>query len=379
MYDGARLAAYGDVVVVTVNHRLAAFGYTHLVDLGAPPEFKSAGVCGVMDMVAALQWVRANIDRFGGDPRRVMIFGQSGGGSKTSTLLATPAARGLFHRAAVQSGSTLRLATREEGTLEAEKLIRALGLTRANLADIQKLPWQQLLEAQVASGGNFRPVVEGEVLPRHPFDPAAPSESADVPVIISTTLHDAALRLTNFDLTEAQLAGVFRQRFGAAGDRLLAAYRAENPRQSPYLIQAEAFTDATRGNSMLQALRKAKLGRAPAYLYVWEWATPAFDGKFGAVHGHDVEASFRLSRNAIGGAGTHTGQLMSDRLAATFVAFAKTGSPNNPLIPPWPAYEPTRRATMVFDATMRVVDDHRGTFVRMIADAVPGTPDPRKA
>jgi para-nitrobenzyl esterase len=379
MYDGARLAQYGDVVVVTVNHRLAAFGYTHLIDLGAPSEFKYAGVCGVMDMVAALQWIRANIDRFGGDPGRVMIFGQSGGGSKTSTLLATPSAKGLFHRAAVQSGSTLRLATREEATIEAEKLIRALGLTRGNLGDIQRVSWQQLLEAQIASAGNFRPLVDGEVLPHHPFDPAAPAESADVPVIISTTLHDAALRLTNFDLTESQLADVFRQRFGPAGERILAAYRAEaHPGRSPYLIQAEAFTDATRGASMLQAGRKAKLGGAPAYLYVWTWATPAFDGKFGAVHGHDVEASFRLARNAIGGAGCHDGQLMADRLASTWIAFAKTGKPDNPLIPAWPDYEPRRRATMVFDREMRVVNDYRGDLVRLIADAVPGTPDPRR-
>jgi len=333
----------------------------------------------VMDMVASLQWVRANIGRFGGDPDRVMIFGQSGGGSKTSTLLATPSAKGLFQRAAIQSGSTLRQATREEATVEAEKLIRALGLTRSNIADIQKLPWQRLLEAQVASNGNFRPVVDGEVLPHHPFDPIAPPESADVPVIISTTLHDAALRLTNFDLDEAGLAALFRQRFGAQGERILAAYRAENPRQSPYLVQAEAFTDATRGNSMLQGLRKARLGRAPTWLYTWDWATPAFDGKFGAVHGHDVEASFHLSRNAIGGAGTHDGRLMSDRLSATWVAFAATGDPNNPTLPHWPAYEAGRRATMVFDVEMRVVDDYRGAFVRMLADAAPGIPDPRKA
>jgi len=378
MYDGARMALFGDVVVVTVNHRLAAFGYTHLTDLGAPPSFRYAGVCGVMDMVASLQWVRANIERFGGDPNRVMIFGQSGGGSKTSTLLAVPAAKGLFQRAAVQSGSTLRQATREEATVEAEKLIRALGLSRSNIADIQKVPWQRLLEAQVNSGGNFRPVVDGEVLPHHPFDPGAPMESADVPVIISTTLHDAALRLTNFGLTEAGLADLFRRRFGPKGDAILAAYRAENPRQSPYLTQAEAFTDATRGASMLQAERKARLGRAPAYMYVWDWATPAFDGKFGAVHGHDVEASFHLSRNAIGGAGTHDGRLMSDRLSSTWIAFAATGNPNNPTIPNWPAYEPGRRATMVFDTQMRVEDDYRGRFVRMIADAVPTTPAPAR-
>jgi len=379
MYDGAQLARFGDVVVVTVNHRLAANGYVHLTDLGAPESFKYAGVCGVMDMVASLKWVAANIERFGGDPSRVMIFGQSGGGSKTSTLLAVPSAKGLFHRAAVQSGSTLRQATREQASAESAKLLKALGLSKANIANIQKVSWQRLLEAQVASRGAFRPVVDGEVLPHHPFDPAAPQASAEVPVIISTTLHDAALRLTNFDLDEAGLAGLLRQRFGPKGDQILAAYRRENPRQSPYLVQAEAFTDATRGNSMLQAERKAALGKAPAYMYVWKWATPAFDGKFGAVHGHDVDASFHLVRNPIAGAGMAEGRLMSDRLASTWVAFAKTGNPNNPTIPDWPAYEARRRATLTFDKEMKVVDDYRGEFVRMIADAVPSTPAPHKA
>lgn len=379
MYDGSQLARFGDVVVVTVNHRLAANGYTHLVDLGAPAEFRYAGVCGVMDMVASLQWVKANIDRFGGDPSRVMIFGQSGGGSKVSTMLAVPAARGLFHRAAIQSGSTIRQATREEANVEAEKLVRALGLTRANIADIQRVPWQRLLEAQVASSANLRPVVDGEVLPHHPFDPTAPVESADVPVIISTTLHDAALRLANFDLTEAGLMDVLHERFGPAAEAIHAAYRAENPRETPYLVQAEAFTDATRGASMIQGLRRARLGRAPTYLYVWDWATPAFDGKFGAVHGHDVDASFHLVRDPIAGAGMHEGRLMSDRLATTWVAFAATGDPNNAAIPHWPAYEPSRRPTMVFDTEMRVVDDYRGEFVRMVCDADPKAPDPRKA
>jgi para-nitrobenzyl esterase len=379
MYDGAQMARLGDVVVVTVNHRLAAFGYTHLAGVGAPAEFANAGNCGVMDMVASLRWVRDNIERFGGDPGRVMIFGQSGGGSKTSTLLAVPSAKGLFHRAAVQSGSTLRQATPEEATAEAEKLLKTLGIAKGNVAKIQQVPWQKLLEAQVASNGNFRPVIGDKTLPHHPFDPAAPEESADVPVIISTTLHDAALRLTNFDLDEAGLAALFRQRFGARGGDILAAYRRENSRQTPYLTQAEAFTDATRGNSQIQALRKARLGKAPAYMYVWDWETPAFDGKFGAVHGHDVEASFHLSRNPIGGAGMKQGRQMSDRLSATWVAFATSGDPNNNLIPHWPAYEPTKRATMVFNNDMKVIDDYRGDFVRMIADAAPGTPDPRKA
>jgi para-nitrobenzyl esterase len=301
MYDGAQMARKHNVVVVTVNHRLAAFGYTHLADLGAPASSPTPGVCGVMDMVASLQWVKENIERFGGDPGRVMIFGQSGGGSKTSTMMAVPAAKGLFHRAAVQSGSTLRQATGAEGSVEAEKLVKKLG---PGPQDHRGHPEGQLAAALGSAGrlaGELPPGDRRRDLPHHPFDPGAPMESADVPVIISTTLHDAALRLTNFDLDEKGLAEIFRERFGAKGAQILAAYRREDALQSPYLVQAQAFTDATRGNSMLQAERKAALAGRRPYMYVWNWATPAFDGKFGAVHGHDVEASFNLLRNPIGG------------------------------------------------------------------------------
>jgi para-nitrobenzyl esterase len=205
MYDGGQLALLGDVVVVTVNHRLASFGYTHLAAVGAPEDFKFAGVCGVMDMALSLEWVRDNITAFGGDPSRVMIFGQSGGGSKTSTLLATPAAAGLFHRAVVQSGSTLRLISEADAERSADQLLKKLGIARNRITDIQRVPWEQLLQAQTEAGGAFTPVVDGHYLPHHPFDPAAPPESRDVPVIISTTLEDAALRLTNWDLSESGL------------------------------------------------------------------------------------------------------------------------------------------------------------------------------
>jgi para-nitrobenzyl esterase len=361
MYDGANLARYGDVVVVTVNHRLAAFGYTHLAALGAPAEFANAGNCGVMDMVASLEWVRDNIAAFGGDPGRVMVFGQSGGGSKTSTLLATPSAKGLFHRAAVQSGSTLKLQTVEQAAKSAELLLAGLGLGKSNIADIQKLPWERLLEAQMAAvGANFAPVVDGTVLPHHPFDPGAPAESADVPVIISTTLEDAALRLTNFDLDEAGLRDLMAKTYPGKADAIMALYRRADPYKSPFLIQAQVLTDAGgRRNAVLQAERKAALGRAPAYMYIWEWATPAYDGKFGAVHGHDVDASFHLYRSPIAGAGTKAGRAMCDRLASTWAAFAKTGDPNNDKIPHWPAYDAASRSTMLFNNETRVENDPR--------------------
>jgi para-nitrobenzyl esterase len=363
MYDGGQLALLGDVVVVGVNHRLASFGYTHLAAVGAPDEFKHGGVCGVMDMVASLEWVRDNIAAFGGDPSRVMIFGQSGGGSKTSALLGTPAATGLFHRAAVQSGSMLRLTSEADAEKSADALLKKLGLARNRVADIQRLPWEQLLQAQVEAGGTFTPVMEGRYLPHHPFDPAAPSESRDVPVIISTTLEDAALRLTNWDLTDSGLATLLNERYTGKATEIMDLYRTASPGRTPYLIQAQVFTDSqNRVRAITQAERKAAQGGAGAYMYIWEWSTPAFDGKLGAVHGHDVDASFNLYRNGICGSGRTDGRLMCTRLASAWVAFAKTGNPDNEHIPHWPTYHATSRATMIFDTNTRVVNDPRSAI-----------------
>jgi para-nitrobenzyl esterase len=370
-FDGAQLARLGDVVVVTVNHRLSSFGYLHLADLGAPPEFAQAGVVGVMDMGASLEWVRDNIEHFGGDPAKVMIFGQSGGGAKTSTLLGMPAAKGLFRCAGVQSGSALRLATRETATKSAEALLAKLGISKGNIADIQKVSWQQILEAQTGAGAGFSPVMDGAVLPHHPFDPVAPPESADVPVIISTTLEDAALGLTNFDLTEAGLEAQLSQRYPAKATEIHAMYRKAYPNKSPFLIQAQIATDAGgRRSAVTQAERKAALGKAPAYMYLWTYESPGFGGKFGAVHGTDVSASFNGYANSIGGSGSPQQRVLWDRFASTWIAFAKTCDPNNSKIPAWPAYEPGKRATMIFDNDLRVENDPRSE-IRKFWDEVP--------
>ncbi|HTS65893.1 MAG TPA: carboxylesterase/lipase family protein [Candidatus Acidoferrales bacterium] len=375
-YDGAQLSKFGDVVVVTVNHRLASFGYLHLADLGAPPEFAQAGVAGMLDLVASLQWVRENIANFGGDPTKVMIFGQSGGGAKTSTVLAMPSAKGLFHSAGVQSGSTLRLATREQAAKTAGMLLEKLGIAKTNIPEIQKIPWQQILEAQTAVGAaGFSPVMDGTVLPHHPFDPAAPPESADVPVVISTTLEDAALSLTNFDLDEAGLKKMMTERYGANAEPMLAMYRRRYPNKSPYLIQAQIATDAGfRRSAILQAERKAALGKAPAYMYLWAYESPGFGGKFGAVHGTDVSASFDNFRDSIGGTGSSSQRALWDRFASAWVSMAKTADPNNPKIPHWPAYDTSKRATMIFDNEVRVEEDPRGEIRKFWADMPPAAP-----
>jgi para-nitrobenzyl esterase len=327
-------------------------------------------------MVASLQWVKANIEAFGGDPSRVMIFGQSGGGAKTSTVLAMPPAKGLFHRAAVQSGSALRLVTPEAGAATAEKFLKQLGLTGKTAGDIQKLSWQQILEAQVAAGGNFSPVIGSEALPHHPFDPGAPPESMDVPVIISTTLEDAALGLTNFGLTEDGLVQLLDQRYPGKGKAMVALYRKYDPTATPFLIQAQALTDAGgRRAAFTQAARKAAAGGAPAYVYQWNWRTPAYDGKFGAVHGIDVSASFHSYRDGFF-AGSTNGKAMADRLASVWGAFVRTGDPNNAHVPPWQPYTDARRAVMLFDNDTRQEINPRAE-IRAWWDANPPPPGPR--
>src|SRR5580700_5148237 len=368
-YDGTQLARLADVVVVTVNHRLASFGYLHLADLGAPPEFAHAGVVGMMDLVASLEWVRDNIEKFGGDPAKVMIFGQSGGGAKTSVILAMPSAKGLFHSAGVQSGSTIRSATREAGTRSAEALLAKLGIAKGNIADIQKVSWQQILEAQTAAGAAFTPVVDGTVIPHHPFDPTAPPESADVPVIISTTLEDAALALTNFDLTEDALKKMMTERYGEKAEPMLKLYRSRYPAKSPYLIQAQIGTDAGgRRNAILQAERKSAMGKAPAYMYLWEYASPGFGGKFGAVHGTDVSASFYNFRDGVGGTGSNQERALWGTFASAWVSLAKTCNPNNAKTPNWPAYDSAKRATMIFDNETRVENDPRAEIRKFWQD-----------
>ena len=375
-FDGEPMARQDDVVVVAVTHRLAAFGFLHLAGLDAPEEFKYAGVAGAMDMVAALQWVKANIERFGGDPNRVMIFGQSGGGAKTSTLLAMPSAKGLFHRAGVQSGSALRLAEPEAATQAAEALLKALGVDKGNMAELQKLPFTQILAAQANLGVmtmRFAPVIGTEVLPHHPFYPTAPAESADVPVIIGTTLDDAAVALANFNLSEAELKQNLDKQFEGQADRVYHLYRDAYPEVTPFLIQARIATDrGFRFSAIKQAELKAAQNSAPVYYYLWEKPVKSYNGQFGAVHGVDVGAAVHDPRGPINDCGDREGKLLVDRFAAVWTNFAKTGVPRSDLTPVWPAFDTEKRATMVFDVNTRPENDYRREF-RLLWDELGGS------
>jgi para-nitrobenzyl esterase len=317
----------------------------------------------MQDLVASLQWIRDNIANFGGDPEKVMIFGQSGGGRKVSAITAMPSVKGLFQRAAVQSGSISTLITREDATRNAKILMQELGITRNQVSALQEVPYLNLLEAQVAAtkkagAMGFIPVVDGKVIPRHPFEPAASDVSKNVPFIIGTMLGESALSMSNYNLDDAGLQEYAKKRFGAEADSVLAAYRKAYPTASPYFIETRIDTQMDRrARALHQADRKSEQGGAPAWVYRFDYPSPGYGGKFGPVHGTDVSLVFHNSLTNINAAASPEMLAIMEQISSAWVAFAKTGDPNNPRMPQWPAYNQETRTTMLFDAKTRAVQD----------------------
>jgi para-nitrobenzyl esterase len=366
-FDGAELARFGDVVVVTINHRLGVLGYLHLADFPeAPQEWATAGTAGMQDCVAALRWIHENIAAFGGDPDRVMVFGQSGGGAKTCALLAMPSAVGLLHRAGIQSGSAVALAPRENAARNAKRLLDQLGLGTRRIAELRDVPVEMLVAAQAAlgSGGTpvmFAPVVDGDVLPQHPFTPAAPEISRDVPLIVSTTREEATAFTTDVDLDEAGLSEKVTALVGeAAAPRVLAAYREVYPDAPPFLVMARIQTDRGQFRSAnTLSERKAAQGAGPVYKYLFTWPSPAYEGRFAAVHGVDVSLVFHRAESVMHG-GVPRARQIAGELASAWVNLARSGDPNGDGVPTWPAYTAQRRSTLVVGETTEVVDDPIG-------------------
>jgi len=355
-FDGDPLARMGNAVVVTVNHRLGPFGFLDLGQATGSAKFSSAGVAGMLDLVAALEWVRDNIARFGGDPGSVMIFGQSGGGSKVSTLMVMPSAKGLFHKALVQSGSTLTLGSRERNTAQTEKLMSELGISKTKPEAIQKIQWTTILEAKANTG--FGPIVDGVVIPKNPFDPEAPEISADVPLIVGYTREDSGIRdLSVAEITEEGLIKWCQETYKDNGSLILTTYREVYPNATAVQIQSRIRTDAnTRKRATQMVERKSRQKRGNAYLYLMEWPSPAYEGRFGAVHGVDLGLVLGNPRNLIAG-NTLEARRMAEIVGSAVVAFGKTGDPNCNKIPFWPAYNTESRATMIFNQECRVEND----------------------
>jgi para-nitrobenzyl esterase len=373
-YDGEALARFGDCVVVTLNHRLGAFGFLNLAKFH--PKFTRSNAVGMMDIAQALGWVRDNIAGFGGDPSRVLVFGQSGGGAKTSVLMAMPYAKGLFHRAGVMSGATLRLATAETSAATAEQLMAVLNIDKTDYGKLQDVSMEELLAAQATMEAaarargeaprTFTPSVDGVIIPGHPFDPAAPATSADVPMIISNVIDERAYRMTNYDLDEAGLRAFIARRVGdARADELVKMYRGDDPKATPFVLQARFETDEVfRKPALIETELKSVLaqrGGAPVWSYLWRAPTLAYGGRYGTPHGADVGPSLHDVRGGLNDTGPDSLRL-ADELASCWVAFAASGDPNNKHIPHWPSYDVPDRATLVFDRETSVENDPRGAF-----------------
>ena len=378
-YDSTNLARRNDVVVVAVNHRLNIFGHLDLSTIGGE-RFAQSGNAGVLDLVAALEWVREHAARFGGDPGNVTIFGQSGGGGKVSALLAMPSAKGLFHKAIVQSGASVRFAEPERTTRLADAVLKHLGIGPNQLDALQALPLERLQEAVAPAQGtlprpryplldryNFGPVIDGRLLPAHPFDPAAPSVSDEVPIMIGGTKDEAAIFLApddavwNRSFTEEELRKRIAVVAGGATDELLAYYKRRDPGASPSDRLITALTASNFGvRSTMLAERKAARGKAPVWMYSFDWETPAYDGRLKSPHSMDVPFVFD-TLHVIGEAHRKPrAQTLADRVSKAWATFARTGDPGHSTLPAWPAYDTTRRATMTFDDVCRVVDDLDG-------------------
>jgi para-nitrobenzyl esterase len=369
MYDGANMARKHDVVTVTVNHRLNSFGFLYLADSGG--RFAEAGNVGVLDLVAALEWVRDNIANFGGDPNNVTIFGQSGGAGKVSTLLAMPPAKGLFHRAIVQSGANLRGVSPADAAKTAQTLMAKLGVKNAD--ELQKVPMDKLVAATLSTQNlRLAPVVDGKTLPGGPFDPTAPEISADIPLLIGNTEFEVTFfPFTKFDpLGDAELHASLKQttRAGDAQvDNLIAAYKKGRPQASKLdlsqIIASDNFTSAV----LTEAERKSQQ-KAPVFKYYFTWQSPVRDGKLKSFH--TLEIPFVLENVDEAKSMTGSGQdryALQAEMSGAWAAFARSGNPNHKGLPKWPRFTMEERATMILDKECKVVNDPHGEERKALA------------
>jgi para-nitrobenzyl esterase len=365
---GRNLAKRGDVVVVALNHRLNVLGYCNLAAI-AGPDFADSGDVGMMDVVLALNWVKDNIAQFGGDPGNVTIFGQSGGGMKVSTLLAMPSAKGLFHRAIIESGASLKGVDQETGTKAAGLLLTKLGIDKAKARDIQTVPINTLMTAYFAvtrdlqAGGTgqvFAPASGGKVLPHDPFTPTASPISADVPVMIGSTRTEWSTFSddASFSLDEAGMQDRIQKLLGADAGNTIAAYQKNNPGASPPELYFLILSDRRIGADTYKlAERRAALGKGLVYLYYFTWKSPMDGGKFISPHTVEIPFAFDTLKSANLTKDAPDAPALMEKVSAAWIAFARTGNPNVPTLPHWPQFDAKTWPTMVFNNDSKVVND----------------------
>lgn len=368
VYEGTRLALRGDVVVVSINHRLNVFGHCFLGErLG--PDYAAAGNVGYLDLVAALKWVRENIGAFGGDAGNVTIFGQSGGGRKVSLCYAGRDAQGLFQRGIVQSGSHLRIQSPEHASRLTDALLATLDIAPADARKLLDVPTDALTSAQLKvmreTRSRFSPVLDGLAFAAHPFVPEAPAISSHLPMMVGTTRTELSNQLGYeagaFDLDMAELRRRLIRYVGEdAVDEAITVFQTESPGASPselYFLIASA-----RGyvlDQTIMAENRVRAGSAPTWSYQLVWRSPAEGGRRHSQHTLDLPFMFDNVAKALHLTGPESGETraLAQAMSETWISFARAGDPNNAAIPAWRPYDLTERPVLQFDATTRLVED----------------------
>ena len=373
-YDGTSLAFAEDVVVVSINHRLNVLGFLDLSAYGE--KYAKSANAGLLDIVASLEWVRDNIAAFGGDPSNVTIFGQSGGGGKVTTLLATPCAKGLFHKAIVQSGSMLRTMESKYSRKIGIATVRNLGLDASSIDKISEVPYGELLAAgekaiaQVKAEADrdgvasfifgWAPTVDGAVLPSQPFDPQAPAISAEIPMIIGTTRHEFSMTTYVPALRNAgreEVIGILKGRYGEGTERFLELFAKAYPGSKPADMLDADFV--FRPGAIEQALRKSLQGAAPVYMYMFNWESPVLDGILRSTHCMEIPFVFNnADRHASMTGGGAQAMELASKMSHCWAEFARCGKPSAEGLPEWEPFEAEKRAVMFFDNTCKMSYSH---------------------
>jgi para-nitrobenzyl esterase len=369
-YNGENLSRKGNIVFVSINHRLGPLGYAHFGAAGE--KFAASGNVGMLDCVAALEWVRDNIANFGGDAGNVTIMGQSGGGAKVCVLAAMPSAKGLFHKAVALSGSSLKAVEKDNAEKLASYVLKEAGLTYNEMEKLQQMPWKQYYEfatrglakyreenkMPMGGGGGFAPVVDGTYLPQHPFDKEPAPSAADVSFLICTTFNEQSPSRVDSSLEKIDLNGVkdkLKDRFGDKTSSIVDAYAKSFPDKRP--IEIWSMVASNRQNAVALADSKSKQ-KSPVYLAWFGWQPPMFDNRMRAFHCSDICFWYYNTDLML----THTGggarpRKLSTKMADSLVNFMKTGNPNGGGLPTWPVYTPANGETMILDDVQVVKND----------------------